>query len=316
MAGTTNSRTQSCEDAPLRRLRKRSTGPREPRGLADPAGLQGSRARDKEITERAVLKRFMDVLTGDGGNQARTEVAAHARGDATEEGVRRTEFERERSGLYRKLLKMQLREVLLHLRVTDIERPGLTKANLRSLSARFDIALDALTGTSRRDRALVWLDQTMLDFAAQLQFRGPGPPRRLRLSAADREDLLRDRGRESEVVEDTFPFAVGHGWGLSVFGRAGDHDDEVRFAAETVLRLPWFDGPLDHDAVTGYLDALLRRKRGRPPGDAARRPTKWELFHELAVRVKLWDPRQSAEDLARTVRRARRQLRLPTDPQK
>jgi hypothetical protein len=275
------------------------------------------RTRDEErARQAAVLKRFMEILTGDGGSEGRAETAVRAQEWARQEALLQPQLERERSGFYRKLLKMQLREVLEHLRVAEIDRPDLTRADLRSLSARFDTALDVLTGTSRRDRALVWLDQTMLDFAAKLQLRGIGPPRRLRLSGADREAMLRDRGSESEVVEDTFPFAVGHGWGLSVFGRVGDHDDEFRFAAETVLRLPGCDGPLDHAAIRAYLDALMSPRRGRPRRAAARRATKWELFHELAVRVKLWGPRQSVEDLARTVRRARRQLRASINPQK
>jgi hypothetical protein len=271
---------------------------------------------DNKLARQAVMRRFIEILTGDGGSQARAEIAVRAQERAAQEGLCQPELERKRSGLYCKLLKMQLREVLEHLRVADIERPGLTRADLRSLSARLDTTLDVLTGTSRRDRALVWLDQTMTDFAAKLQLRGTGPPRRLRLSGADREAMLRDRGSESEIVEDTFPFAVGHGWGLPVFGRAGDNDAEFSFAAETVLRFPECDGPLDYGAIQAYLEALKRPRRGRPRRAAARRPTKWELFHELAVRVKLWGPRQSVEDLARTVRRARRQLKASADPQK
>jgi hypothetical protein len=210
------------------------------------------------------------------------------------------------AAFYRKLLRMQVWEILHFLGVAEIGREDLARSQLRSISARFDRALDLLTRTSRRDRALVWLDKTVRELALGLRGRAIEPGV-LELDAADVITLIREAG-----VDVTIGLATIKGL-LEV---PGDHDHT--FAAETLVRLPWFDrpiGPHQVDLIQAYCLSLMRPpRRGRRRRGEGTRRTRWDLFHELAVDLKLWSASQGIEELKRTVRRARRSLRLRTVP--
>src|SRR5215831_12126651 len=186
------------------------------------------------------------------------EQVARWRVEAGEEwGRLQQELESARSGLYRKLLRMQLEDVLEQLGFKELKRSDLTKKEFRALSERLNEALDHLTGTSRRDRALVWLDGVMQQFAARS--KGAHRPRfRVRLSSSESTAVFRERGDERLVG---YPFPGGRTWFMPVFGDHRETVDVVRFTAESLIYLPWHDGPLHTGSIGNYLHVLSNPRR-------------------------------------------------------
>ncbi len=138
-----------------------------------------------------------------------------------------------------------------------------------------ELARDRFTGTNRDHRALVWLRDAL--------------------------DALARTAREAGLARPT----AGE-----LFAAAEDREPDFvdRFVAEFLVRL-WWRGPPDAQAVGLIAAYCAQPRRGRRPGGAALQPTRPEIFHALAVRLGLWNQRQGAEDLSRTIRRTRARLR-------
>ena len=220
--------------------------------------------------------------------------------------------DREKAALYCKVLKVQLADVHTYLRAGDIDREDLSRDDLRAISARLDRALDALTGTNRRDRALFWLDREMQRAARTLRGR-QARPRELKLSAADMGVLMDEVGVEISLGGATTKGLVGSVVHVEETGAEVDLLDPS-FVAEAMVRIPWYAGRVDQrlsDLLYEYCASLVTpARRGRKRLGAERVVGRWERFHDLAVGVDLWRPRQGIEELKRTMRRTKERLGL------
>jgi hypothetical protein len=225
---------------------------------------------------------------------------------------------------YRRLLRRKAAEVLRALRLAAVERPDLTSADLRSIVARLDGALDGLTGTTPRDRALIWLHEKLRELSGEYRVtfqhvRGEREPieKPERHGSKPISPLTTSRNELLGVLEEA---------GVKIRDRSQTWDglivtlgeDPHSFMAGLMLHVPWYSGPITpklEGLVEAYCLSLLRRPpRGRRRPGASRPATRAECFRRVAVELNVVSPRVTAYDLQAMLRQAKRNVRPHPSP--
>lgn len=178
-----------------------------------------------------------------------------------------------RSALYKRALYRKLAEIREFIPVADFESRHLDPAGYRAISDEYDRILERLSGVSPRDRALVWLRDSVEGMAAQVDWDAVAQPKWLPLPQPAFLRFL-----DASITE------------VPPVGREGE-----------TLRLR---------ALGKYFVACIARRRpGRPRKGTRPISVKWDAFRDLAHAFGLVSQAMPPEDLRRTVYRAKQRTK-------